>query len=303
MVSQKNFKSGFVALVGRPNVGKSTLMNYLIGQKIAIMSSTAQTTRNKIQGVYTDDDSQIIFIDTPGIHKPKHELGEFMVSSAYQTLSEVDLVCFMVSAVDPIGPGDRFILDRLQSNKVPVILVINKIDEVHPDKLPEIITSYTDVMSFKEVIPVSALLGNNMPTFLSVIKDCLPIGPKYYPEDHLTDHPEYFVVSEFIREKILQLTREEVPHSVAVKVDSMKTQADESVHVLATIIVERSSQKGIIIGKGGAMIKKIGVLARKDIENLLGSHVFLELWVKVKPKWRDDKFLLKELGYEDKDYH
>ena len=226
-----------------------------------------------------------------------------MVSSAYQTLSEVDLVCFMVNAVDPIGPGDRFILDRLQSNKVPVILVINKIDEVNPDKLPEIITSYTDVMSFKEVIPVSALLGNNMPTFLSVIKDCLPIGPKYYPEDHLTDHPEYFVVSEFIREKILQLTREEVPHSVAVKVDSMKTQADESVHVLATIIVERSSQKGIIIGKGGAMIKKIGVLARKDIENLLGSHVFLELWVKVKPKWRDDKFLLKELGYEDKDYH
>lgn len=302
-MSQKNFKSGFVALVGRPNVGKSTLMNYLIGQKIAIMSSTAQTTRNKIQGVYTDDDSQIIFIDTPGIHKPKHELGEFMVSSAYQTLSEVDLVCFMVSAVDPIGPGDRFILDRLQSNKVPVILVINKIDEVHPDKLPEIITSYTDVMSFKEVIPVSALLGNNMPTFLSVIKDCLPNGPKYYPEDHLTDHPEYFVVSEFIREKILQLTREEVPHSVAVKVDSMKTQVDESVHVLATIIVERSSQKGIIIGKGGAMIKKIGVLAREDIENLLGSHVFLELWVKVKPKWRDDKFLLKELGYEDKDYH
>ncbi|MBF0780922.1 MULTISPECIES: GTPase Era [unclassified Granulicatella] len=301
-MNQLPFKSGFVAIVGRPNVGKSTLLNRVIGQKIAIMSDKAQTTRNKIQGVYTDRESQIIFIDTPGIHKPKHALGEFMVESAYSSLKEVEAVLFLVSANQEIGRGDRFIIERLKMLKTPVYLVINKIDLIHPEKLLEIIALYKQEMEFAEIIPISALQGNNVPELLDTLKQTLPQGPQYYPADQVSDHPEYFVVSELIREKVLHLTKEEIPHSVAVVVDQMQKNENGKVHVYATIIVERSSQKGIIIGKGGRLLKEVGTRARRDIESLLGDKVFLELWVKVQKDWRDKQTYLNDYGYKAKDY-
>lgn len=301
-MSYLEFKSGFVAIVGRPNVGKSTLLNRVIGQKIAIMSDKAQTTRNKIQGVYTDKDSQIIFIDTPGIHKPKHALGEFMVESAYSSLKEVEVVLFLVSANQEIGRGDRFIIERLKHLKAPVYLVINKIDLIHPDKLLDSIDEYSKEMDFAEIIPVSALQGNNVPELLTTLKSKLPQGPQYYPADQVSDHPEYFVVAELIREKVLHLTKEEIPHSVAVVVDQMKRNEQGKIHVYATIIVERSSQKGIIIGKGGRLLKEVGIRARQDIEALLGDKVFLELWVKVQKDWRDKQTYLNDYGYKAKDY-
>ncbi|HJF20287.1 MAG TPA: GTPase Era [Enterococcus columbae] len=295
-------KSGFVAIVGRPNVGKSTLLNRIVGQKIAIMSDKAQTTRNKIQGVYTTDKVQIIFIDTPGIHKPKHRLGDYMVEAAYSALKEVEVVLFMVSADQKRGKGDDMIIERLKKLSVPVYLVINKIDKIHPDELLQQIEDYQSQMDFTQVIPISATQGNNFETLMHELTEQMPEGPQYFPDDQITDHPEYFVVSELIREKILQLTRDEVPHSVAVVVDSMKRNQDDKVHVQATIIIERDSQKGIIIGKGGAMLKKIGTQARKDIELLLGDKVYLELWVKVQKDWRDKQTYLTDYGYRKEDY-
>ena len=298
----KSFKSGFVAIVGRPNVGKSTFMNYVLGQKIAIMSDKAQTTRNKIQGVYTKDNAQIVFLDTPGIHKPKHELGEFMVKSAYSALKEVDAVLFMVNVSEKRGPGDDFIIEKLKGIKTPIFLVLNKIDLVTPEVLLERVESYKDALDFAGVFPISVLQGNNVNELMEGLINELPEGPQYYPADQITDHPEYFVVSELIREKILQLTQEEIPHSVAVTVDKMQKDEFDKVHVYANIIVERKSQKGIIIGKGGRLLKEIGTRARRDIQQLLGNKVYLELWVKVEKDWRKRKSNLQEYGYRDTDY-
>ena len=298
----KPFKSGFVAIVGRPNVGKSTFMNYVLGQKIAIMSDKAQTTRNKIQGVYTKDDAQIVFLDTPGIHKPKHELGEFMVKSAYSALKEVDAVLFMVNVSEKRGPGDDFIIEKLKGIKTPIFLVLNKIDLVTPEVLLERVESYKDALDFAGVFPISVLQGNNVNELMEGLINALPEGPQYYPADQITDHPEYFVVSELIREKILQLTQEEIPHSVAVTVDKMQKDEFDKVHVYGNIIVERKSQKGTIIGKGGRLLKEIGTRARRDIQQLLGNKVYLELWVKVEKDWRKRKSNLQEYGYRDTDY-
>lgn len=298
----KQFKSGFVAIVGRPNVGKSTFMNYVLGQKIAIMSDKAQTTRNKIQGVYTNQDCQIVFLDTPGIHKPKHELGNFMVESAYSALKEVDAVLFMVNAAEKRGPGDDFIIEKLKKIKTPVFLVLNKIDLISPDELLDRVESYQETIPFAGIIPISVLQGNNVQELMTTLTNRLPEGPQYYPSDQITDHPEYFVVSELIREKILHLTKEEIPHSVAVTVDKMQKDEFDKVHVYANIIVERPTQKGIIIGKGGKLLKEIGVRARKDIEQLLGNKVYLELWVKVEKDWRKKKSHLQDFGYRTTDY-
>ena len=298
----KQFKSGFVAIVGRPNVGKSTFMNYVLGQKIAIMSDKAQTTRNKIQGVYTNQECQIVFLDTPGIHKPKHELGNFMVESAYSALKEVDAVLFMVNAAEKRGPGDDFIIEKLKNIKTPVFLVFNKIDLISPDELLDRVESYQETIPFAGIIPISVLQGNNVQELMTTLTNHLPEGPQYYPSDQITDHPEYFVVSELIREKILHLTKEEIPHSVAVTVDKMQKDEFDKVHVYANIIVERPTQKGIIIGKGGKLLKEIGVRARKDIEQLLGNKVYLELWVKVEKDWRKKKSHLQDFGYRTTDY-
>lgn len=297
------FKSGFVAILGRPNVGKSTFLNYVMGQKIAIMSDKAQTTRNKIMGIYTTDEEQIVFIDTPGIHKPKTALGDFMVESAYSTLREVDTVLFMVPADEKRGKGDDMIMERLKQANVPVILVVNKIDKVHPDQLLEQIDDFRHQMDFKEIVPISATQGNNVNRLMEILKENLDEGFQYFPADQITDHPERFLVSEMIREKVLLLTREEIPHSVAVVIESMKRdELTDKVHIRATIMVERDSQKGIIIGKQGAMLKKIGSMARRDIELMLGDKVFLEIWVKVKKNWRDKKLDLADFGYNKKEY-
>lgn len=296
------FHSGFVAILGRPNVGKSTFLNQVIGQKIAIMSDKAQTTRNKIQGIYTDDQAQIVFIDTPGIHKPHSRLGDFMVESALSTLNEVDAILFMVNATQKRGRGDDFIIERLKNVKKPIYLVINKIDQIHPDKLLEIMDDYRQTLDYAEVFPISALQGNNCPELVASLIETLPVGPQFYPADMVTDHPERFIAGELIREKVLELTREEVPHSVAVVVDRISRSDEEKVKVQATIIVERNSQKGIIIGKGGKMLKNIGVKARKDIELMLGDKVYLELWVKVMPNWKDRQIDLRSLGYKQDDY-
>lgn len=299
---QNNFHSGFVAILGRPNVGKSTFLNRVVGQKIAIMSDKAQTTRNKIQGIYTEDNAQIVFIDTPGIHKPHSRLGDFMVESALSTLNEVDAVLFMVNATQKRGRGDDFIIERLRNVKKPIYLVINKIDQIHPDKLLQIMDDYRNTLDYAEVFPISALEGNNCPELIESLVNTLPEGPQYYPADQITDHPERFIAGELIREKVLELTREEVPHSVAVVVDRIHREDDEKVLVQATIVVERNSQKGIIIGKGGKMLKQIGVKARKDIELMLGDKVYLELWVKVQPNWKDRQVDLQALGYKQDDY-
>lgn len=299
---QNNFHSGFVAILGRPNVGKSTFLNRVVGQKIAIMSDKAQTTRNKIQGIYTEDDAQIVFIDTPGIHKPHSRLGDFMVESALSTLNEVDAVLFMVNATQKRGRGDDFIIERLKNVKKPIYLVINKIDQIHPDKLLQIMDDYRNTLDYAEVFPISALEGNNCPELIESLVNTLPEGPQYYPADQITDHPERFIAGELIREKVLELTREEVPHSVAVVVDRIHREDAEKVLVQATIVVERNSQKGIIIGKGGKMLKQISVKARKDIELMLGDKVYLELWVKVQPNWKDRQVDLQALGYKQDDY-
>lgn len=302
-MENKSYKSGFVSIIGRPNVGKSTFLNNVIGQKIAIMSDKPQTTRNKVQGVYTENDSQIIFIDTPGIHKPKHKLGDFMMKVAQNTLKEVDLVLFMISADEGYGRGDEFIIERLKTIQTPVFLVVNKIDQIHPDDLLPLIEKYQGLYPFKEIVPISALQGNNINTLVEQIKEYLPEGPQYYPADQVTDHPERFIVTELIREKVLHLTREEIPHSIAVVMDSMERRDNsDTVYVAATIIVERDSQKGIVIGKQGSMLKEVGKRARVDIEALLGSKVFLELWVKVQKDWRNKMSQLRDFGFRDDEY-
>lgn len=286
-----------MAIVGRPNVGKSTFMNYVIGQKIAIMSNVPQTTRNKIRGIYTTDEEQIIFIDTPGIHKAHNKLGDYMVQSSLSTLNEVDAIMFMVAANEERGAGDNFIIEHLKQVNKPVYLIINKIDLINPNKMLEIMDTYKDALDWKEVVPISATQGNNVSELMDTLSKQLPEGPQYYPEDQVTDHPERFIVAELIREKVLMLTRQEVPHSVAVVMDSLKRQDKRKIHVQATIIVDRPTQKGIVIGHGGQMLKKIGTLAREDIERLLGDQVYLELWVKVSEGWRDKQSLLQSYGY------
>ncbi len=301
-MENKEFHSGFVALIGRPNVGKSTLLNYIVGQKVAIMSNVAQTTRNKIQGIYTTDDAQIVFIDTPGVHKPRTKLGDFMERSTMSALAEIDAVLYVVAADEKRGPGDDYIINHLKDVKQPIYLVVNKIDTVHPNELPTIVDQYKDALPFKDIVPVSALQGNNINTLMNELVQELPVGPQYYPSDQISDHPERFVIAEMIREKVFQLTREEVPHSVAIDVTSIKREDNETVHINANIIVERPGQKGIIIGKKGQMLKKIGQMARRDIEHLLGDHVYLQLWVKVVPGWRDKSAMLKDYGYRKTDY-
>ncbi|RDW21771.1 GTPase Era [Oceanobacillus chungangensis] len=296
------FKSGFIAIIGRPNVGKSTFLNRVIGQKIAIMSDKPQTTRNKIQGVLTTDDSQIVFIDTPGIHKPKHRLGDFMMRIAENTLNEVDAIIFMINAKEGYGKGDQYILDKLQSVSSPVFLIINKIDLIHPNEILPLIEQYSNKGNFEEVIPISALEGNNVDHLLDVVKNHIPEGPQYYPSDQVTDHPERFIITELIREKVLELTREEVPHSIAVVMENLEQRDNNTIFIQAMIITERSTQKGILIGKQGSMLKNIGKNARKDIEALLGSKVYLELWVKVKKDWRNKQSQLNEFGFKNDEY-
>jgi GTP-binding protein Era len=306
MNNEKNeltFKSGFISIIGRPNVGKSTFINRVIGQKIAIMSDKPQTTRNKVQGVLTTNDAQYIFIDTPGIHKPKHKLGDFMMKVAQNTLKEVDIVLFMVNAEEGYGRGEEFIIEKFQSIQTPVFLIINKIDRIHPDQLIKIIEAYREKYNFAEIIPISALQGNNVETLLNQVKKYLPEGPQYYPADQVTDHPERFIITELIREKVLHLTREEIPHSIAVVMEKLERKQDkDQIHVMATIIVERDSQKGIVIGKQGKLLKEIGKRARLDIENLLGSKVFLELWVKVQKDWRNKASQLRDYGFREDEY-
>ena len=301
-MNRKGYKSGFVSIIGRPNVGKSTFLNRIIGQKIAIMSDKPQTTRNKIQGVYTENDAQVIFIDTPGIHKPKHKLGDFMVKMAQTTLKEVDIVLFMVNAVEGFGRGEEFIIEKLKETKQPVFLVINKIDQLHPEQLLELIDQYRKLHEFAEIVPISALDGNNVDALIGTIKKYLPEGPQYYPENQVTDHPERFIIAELIREKVLHLTREEVPHSVAVVIDAIQKREGGAVYINATIVVERASQKGIIIGKQGKMLKEVGKRARFDIEALLGYKVFLEVWVIVQKDWRNKMSQLRDLGFREDEY-
>jgi len=299
---ETNYQSGFIAIIGRPNVGKSTFMNRVIGQKVAIMSDKAQTTRNKIQGVLTGQDYQMVFIDTPGIHKPKHRLGDFMVKIAESTLNEVDAIMFMIDAKEGYGRGDQYIIDRLQKVNKPVFLIVNKIDLVHPDDLLPLIDFYQKKYEFQEIIPVSALQGNNVNHLLDVLKGHLAEGPQYYPQDQVTDHPERFIISELIREKVLHLTEEEIPHSVAVTIENIEKRNQGKLLIQATIITERDSQKGILIGKKGSMLKAIGKKAREDIEILLGTKVYLELWVKVQKDWRNKQRQLNEFGFKQDEY-
>ena len=294
-----DYKAGFVALIGRPNVGKSTLMNCLIGQKIAITSNKPQTTRNRIQTVYTSDEGQIVFLDTPGIHKAKNRLGEYMVKVANKTISEVDLILWLVEASDYVGKSDSEIAKQLASVKTPIILVVNKIDTVKKDDLFGIIDAYRNLCDFAEIVPVSALKSSNTDTLISQIFKYMPYGMPFYDEDTITDQPERQIVAELVREKALKCLNDEIPHGIAVTIESMKYKKD-IVDIEATIICERDSHKGIIIGKGGAMIKKIGSAARYEIEELLEQHVNLKLWIKVKKDWRDSDLLLKNYGYDKK---
>ena len=295
-------KSGFVTLIGRPNVGKSTLMNRLIGQKIAITSNKPQTTRNKIQTVYTCEQGQIVFLDTPGIHKAKNKLGDYMVNVAQHTLSEVDVILWLVEPSTFIGAGERHIIEQLKKTKTPVILVINKTDTVKREEILTFIDAYRKELEFAEIVPVSALKGDNTQDLIDSIFKYLPYGPMFYDEDTVTDQPQRQIVSELIREQALRCLDEEIPHGIAVSIDQMKWRADDSiVDIDATIVCERDSHKGIIIGKGGSMLKKIGSRARKEIEDLLETQVNLKLWVKVKKDWRDSDFLMKNFGYDKKE--
>lgn len=296
------FKSGFVTIIGRPNVGKSTFMNKVLGQKVTITSNKPSTTRNKISGIYTTDTAQVVFIDTPGIHKPKHKLGEFMTKEAINTLRSVDLIMFMIDGNEEIGRGDRFIIDLLEHIKIPVFLIVNKADKTTDIvALKESIDIYKKLYKFKGIFSISALRGDNIDFLLGDIINELEEGPKYYPDGQITDHPEKFIISELIREKVLQLTKEEVPHSVMCVIDYMQNDDVNPllINIHASIIVERDSQKGIIIGKGGKMIKEIGTRARKDILHLLGSKVFLDLHCKVEKNWRNKDFFLRNFGYKE----
>ncbi len=296
----RGFKSGFVTIIGRPNVGKSTLMNHLIGQKIAITSNKAQTTRNRIQTVYTGEEGQIVFLDTPGINRAKNKLGEYMLSAAENTLKEVDVILWLVEPTTFIGAGERYIIEKLQRVKTPVILVVNKVDTVNEEEVFKAIDTYKEVYDFKEIVPVSALRNRNTDELLKTIFEYLEEGPQYYDADTITDQPERAIVAEMIREKALRCLDKEVPHGIAVVIDRMKDREHGNiVDIDATIICERDSHKGIIIGKQGVMLKKIGTQARIDMENLLDTKVNLKLWVKVKKDWRDSEFLLKNYGYQN----
>lgn len=295
-----SFKSGFVAIIGRPNVGKSTLLNALVGQKIASISDKPQTTRNRIQGILTGDDFQIIFLDTPGMHKPKHLLGEYMVNVAERAMEEVDAIVFVVDPASGIGGGDQYIADYIKDIETPKILVLNKIDAIpNDDKMREQEDALGSLGEFHRVIKISALQSINIDQLTRELISILPEGPMYYPADMVTDHPERFIIAELIREKVLELTRDEVPHSVAVDIQEIKSRDDaELVSIYAFVYVERESQKGIIVGRGGQMLKEIGSSARSDIEALLGSRVYLDLWVKVKKNWREDEKSLRMFGYK-----
>ncbi len=300
MVENKKIKSGFVALLGRPNVGKSTLMNYLVGQKVAITSSKPQTTRNKISGIYTTDEMQAIFIDTPGIFKPHLDLDNYMDKASLSSLNDVDLIFFMVEP-EKMGKGDAYIAELLQKTTVPIVLLINKVDQVNPNELLPIIDQYHKLNIFKEFLPVSATQGVGISDLIQVLYQYLPEGPKYYGTDQITDRPEYFMVAELIREQILKFTAEEVPHAAAVWVAQMNKHENNKLQIEATIYVEKSGQKGIIIGKGGKMLKQIGINSRRQIEDLLGEKVNLHLWVKVQHNWRSDPQFLRQIGYNLKD--
>jgi len=294
--TSKEFRSGFVSVIGRPNAGKSTLLNHLIGQKVLIMSDKPQTTRNRIQCILTEERGQIVFLDTPGIHKPKHKLGEYMVGKAKESMRDVDVIVYMVDLTAEYGPGEEFIIEMLKQSKSPVVLAFNKVDLVSKDMLMHKIQKYSELVDFKAIVPISAKTGENTDELLNVIFAQLSIGPMYYPEDEVTDQPERFIMAELVREKVLQLTRDEIPHSIAVVIEEVE-EKKTLVKVRALIIVERDSQKGIVIGAGGRQLKEISSLARLDIEALLGSKVFLEVWVKVKKDWRNRMDSLRNYGY------
>lgn len=295
---KSSYKSGFVTLIGRPNVGKSTLMNQIIGQKIAITSNKPQTTRNRIQTVYSEEAGQIIFLDTPGIHKAKNKLGEYMVTVAERTLNEVDVILWLVEPTTFIGAGEQHIAETLKRVKTPVILVINKMDTVKKEELLPVISSYQKLHDFAEIVPVSAINGENKENLINTIFCYLEEGPQFYDEDTITDQPERQIVAELIREKALRLLNDEIPHGIAVSIDRMKERKGGKItDIDATIVCERESHKGIIIGKKGAMLKNIGMNARREIENLLDQQVNLQLWVKVRKDWRDSDMFLKNYGY------
>ncbi|MFL0195823.1 GTPase Era [Clostridium sp. WILCCON 0269] len=291
-------KSGFVTIIGRPNVGKSTLLNSIMGEKLSIVSCKPQTTRNSIQTILTKDDFQLIFVDTPGIHKPKHKLGNYMVKVAENSIKDVDLILFLITPDVEVGKGDRYILEQLKKENIPVFLVVNKIDENPQQKVAETLKNYSEIFDFAEIIPISALKQRNVGELIRLMVEYMPEGPKYYPDDMITDKQEKFVVGEIIREKALRLLSKEVPHGIAVEILSMKQNSKGLYNIEATILCEKESHKGIIIGKKGAMLKKISTYAREDIEKFLDSKVYLEVWVKVKKEWRDSDRLLKELGYK-----
>ena len=297
-MSDKNFKSGFVAVVGRPNVGKSTLINSLIGQKVLNMSDKPQTTRNKNMCVLTQEDAQILFVDTPGIHKPKHKLGELMVQTAQSTLKEVDVVLMVADGTASFGSGEEYIIEQLRAVRTPVILAINKIDMLSKEAIFPIIRQYQERFDFQAIVPISALEHIQLEAPVEEIKTHLEPGPQYYPEDMITDQPERLVIAEMIREKVLHLTREEIPHAIAVEIEEIKTRPNEDLYVRAVIYVERDSQNGIVIGAKGGLLKEIGRLAREDVQGLLGSKVYLDLWVKVKKDWRNRDMMLRTLGYK-----
>lgn len=291
-------KSGFVSLVGRPNVGKSTLLNSLVGYKIAITSDKAQTTRNSIQGIYNDDDSQIVFVDTPGIHKPKHKLGRRLNEEAYYSIDDVDIILFLMDVTMPFGKGDNFVLDRIKQAKKPTFLILNKVDKIKKDHLLKLILKYKDIYDFKEIIPISALKKDNVNEIINTLKKYLPDNVKYFPDEELTNTTIEFRTAELIREKVLRLTDEEVPHAVTCVVERYEDKKDKAI-ITATIIVERDSLKSIIIGKQGKMLKSIGSKARQDIEKMVGKKVYLDLFVKTIKNWRDKEKYLRELGFYD----
>ena len=293
------YKSGFVAVIGRPNVGKSTLINRIVGQKVAITSDKPQTTRSRIQCILTDDDAQIIFLDTPGIHKPKFKLGEYMLKAAEGTLKEVDSIFFVIDATEKFGGGEKYILERLTSTTKPVILVVNKVDLIEREKILPIIAEYSARRNFAAVVPISAADGTNVDALIAEAKNFLPEGVQYYPADMVTDQPERLIVAELIREKLLHATQDEVPHSIAVDLEEFSTRDNGTIFIRATVYVERDSQKGILIGKGGAMLKSVGQAARPEIEMLLGAKIFLDLWVKVKRDWRNSLGALQSFGLKD----
>ena len=293
-------RSGFVSLVGRPNTGKSTLINTLVGYKIAITSDKAQTTRNMIQGIYNDSDSQIVFVDTPGIHKPKHKLGQRLNEEAYFSIEDVDIILFLIDVTKPFGKGDNFVLDKIKEANKPTFLILNKVDKINKEKLLEIIMKYKDLYDFKEIVPISALKEKNIDELIKTLKKYLPDSVKYFPDEDLTNTTLEFRVAELIREKVLRLTKEEVPHAVTCVTEEYIDEKDKAI-IKATIIVERDSLKSIIIGKQGAMLKEIGTKARHDIEQMIGKKVYLELFVKTIKNWRDKEIYLRELGFYDID--